>query len=339
MIIKEREEELKPSVIDINKLAPFTDYTYEQLREFLAKPGESFISHDVLVGTQFGKYEVKADLCNAQSYNEYLQKVLRIVTTRFDRVGKNSTRQLPTIQINQSEIIRTIDMYIRTKLFSRPFNPFENFNWKILLHNEGVATQHIVKEITKAIYYMQEQIDVTEAIVEKIYFSSVPTLKIRENYSLILEKIIYERIGYPSNKGEFEKVFMEYLDSESEVNSFVKINESQHSFASIYYIRQDGLLATYHPDFMVRTDSHIYIIETKAQDQIYNKNVRQKQLATMEWCKKINQLSPQYRMNCIWEYILLGENDFHSLKHNGANITEICELHKVSESAVKGTLF
>lgn len=339
LIIKEREEELKPSVIDINKLAPFTDYTYEQLREFLAKPGESFISHDVLVGTQFGKYEVKADLCNAQSYNEYLQKVLRIVTTRFDRVGRNSVRQLPTLQINQAEIIRTIDAYVRTKLFSRPFNPFEDFNWKILLHNEGVATQHIVKEITKAIYYLQEQVDVTEAVVEKIYFSSVPTLKIRQSYSLDLEKTIYEKVGYPSNKGEFEKSFMEYLDSESEVSAFIKINESQHSFASIYYIRQDGLLATYHPDFMVRTDTHIYIIETKAQDQIHNKNVRQKQLATVEWCKKINQLPSAYRMDREWEYVLLGETNFDSLRRNGATIAEICEIHKVSESAVKGELF
>ena len=178
----------------------------------MAKPGESFISHDVLVGTQFGKYEVKADLCNAQSYNEYLQKILRIVTTRFDKTGRNSVRQLPTMQINQQEIIRTIDIYIRTKLFSRPFNPFENYNWKILLHNEGIATQHIVREITKSIYYMQEQINVVEAIVDKIYFSTVSTLRIRESFSLELEKTIYERVGYPSNKGGFEKAFMEYLD-------------------------------------------------------------------------------------------------------------------------------
>lgn len=339
LIIKEQEEEIEPSVIDINKLAPFTDFTYEQLQSILAKPGESFISHDVLVGTQFGKYEVKADLCNAQSYNEYLQKILRIVTTRFDKVGRNSSRQLPTMQINQYEIIRTIDTYIRTNLFSRPFNPFENYNWKILLHHEGIATQHIVREITKAVYYMQEQINVTEAIVEKIFFSSVPTLKVRENYALDLEKTIYEKIGYPSNKGEYEKAFMEFLDLDTEVNSFIKINENQHRFASIYYIRQDGLLATYHPDFMVCTSTHIYIIETKGQEQVQNKNVRQKQLATIEWCKKINQLRPQYRMNRTWEYVLLGENNFYSLQRNGASLSEMCELHKVSESAAKGTLF
>lgn len=339
LITKEQEEEIEPSVIDITQLAPFTDFSYEQLQKILAKPGESFISHDVLVGTQFGRYQVNADLCNAQSYNEYLQKVLRIVTTRFDKVGKNSVRQLPTLQINQFEIIRTMDTYIRTKLFSRPFNPFENYNWKILLHNEGIVTQHIVKEIAKAIYYMQEQVNVTEAVVEKIYFSSVPTLKIREQYSLDLEKTIYEKVGYPSNKGGFEKEFMEYLDNDAEVSSFIKINEYQHNFASICYIRQDGLLATYHPDFMVSTDTHIYIVETKGQEQMHNKNVRQKQLATVEWCKKINQLYPQHRMERIWEYVLLGEGHFYALQQNGANFTEMCELHKVSESAARGTLF
>lgn len=339
LIIKEQEEEIQPSEIDLNKLTPFTDFSYEQLKNILAKPGESFISHVIPVGTQFGKYEVNADLCNAQSYNEYLQKVLHIVTTRFDKIDRGKPRKLPTLQINQQKIIQVIDLYIRTKLFSRSFNPFEDYNWKILLHNEGVATQHIVKEISKAIYYMQEQIDVTDAIVEKIYFSSISTLRIRESFSLKLEKTIYEKIGYPSNKGGFEKAFLEFLDIDSEVNSFIKINENQHSFASIHYIRQDGLLATYHPDFMVCTSQCIYIIETKGQDKIHDKNVRQKQLATLEWCKKINQLKPQYRMNREWLYILLSENDFYSLKRNGATLTEICNLNKVSESAATGSLF
>lgn len=126
---------------------------------------------------------------------------------------------------------------------------------------------------------------------------------------------------------------------DSDVNSFIKINENQHGFASIHYIRQDGLLATYHPDFMVCTSQYVYIIETKGQDKIHDRNVRQKQLATLEWCKKINQLKPQYRMNREWQYVLLSENDFYSLERNSATLTEICNLNKVSESAVTGNLF
>ena len=46
---------------------------------------------------------------------------------------------------------------------------------------------------------------------------------------------------------------MEFLDRDAEVERFLKIHESLHAFAVIYYLRQDGLMATYHPDFLVGT--------------------------------------------------------------------------------------
>lgn len=72
LIIKEQEEEMHPSEIDTNGLAPFTDLSYEQLKEILAEPGESFVSYDVLIGIQLGKYKINVDLRNAQGHNEYL---------------------------------------------------------------------------------------------------------------------------------------------------------------------------------------------------------------------------------------------------------------------------
>jgi hypothetical protein len=39
-----------------------------------------------------------------------------------------------------------------------------------------------------------------------------------------------------------------------------------------------------------------------------------------------------------WEYVLLGENHFYSYQNNGASITELCELAKVSEANVQGWL-
>lgn len=43
--------------------------------------------------TTFGKYEVKADLFTGNSYNEYLQKMLRTVTMRVQRVGGGAQRE------------------------------------------------------------------------------------------------------------------------------------------------------------------------------------------------------------------------------------------------------
>ena len=75
---------------------------------------------------------------------------------------------------------------------------------------------------------------------------------------------------------------MEFLDRDAEVERFLKIHESLHAFAVIYYLRQDGLMATYHPDFLVGTKEKIYLVETKGNDKINDRNVRQKQTAAVE---------------------------------------------------------
>ena len=161
----------------------------------------------------------------------------------------------------------------------------------------------------------------------------------RENFSLDITKTIYERLPYPSNKGEFEKNLMLYADTDSSVESLIKVNEYYHSFATISYIRTDGLLSLYSPDFIVKTGKKIYIIETKADKDLNDPNVKQKQLATLDWIKRINSLDAKERMEREWSYILLGENHFYSLKENNASIEEICELAKVNEATAKGKLF
>lgn len=339
MVIRDAEEEITPSQIDLHSLQPFTAFSLDHLHTYLATSGETFVSQAVITETTFGKYQVKADLFTATSYNEYLMKLLRTITTRMDRVGVRATRELPTLQINQRDIIRIMDVYIRTKLFGTTFNPFEGNDWKILLSKNAIVTQHIIKEMSIAIHRMQENVMTSEAIVEKLWFSSVSTLRIRESYSMELEKVIYERMGYPSNKGAFEKAFSEFLDKDATVERFLKINESQHRFASLFYVREDGLLASYHPDFIVCTSDKVYIIETKGDDRVMDKNVQRKKLATVEWCKKINQLDEGNRMNREWGYVLLSETSFYGLARSGATIEEICALNKVSVSESSGTLF
>ena len=179
----------------------------------------------------------------------------------------------------------------------------------------------------------------SETIVEKRYFSEVNTLRIRENYSLDVSKTIFEKLGYPSNKGGLEKDFIKFLDLDGEVESFIKINETQHMFSSIFYIRQDGLLSKYSPDFLVKTKDKYHIVETKGEDRVDNANVKQKQLATLEWCKKINTLNPEFRDNREWEYVLISDNDFYSWSKNGANFQDICKYCKVVQNTIQGTLF
>ena len=179
----------------------------------------------------------------------------------------------------------------------------------------------------------------TDAQVVHIPFSSIVEIKMRESYSMETHKTIYERQGYPSSRGGLEKAFIDFLDKDGEVERFLKISENMHSFAVIYYMRKDGLMATYHPDFIVATKSKIYLIETKGNDKLFDRNVRQKQTAAVEWTRKINELRPEERMKREWEYVLISEDNFYGLSRNGATITDICDRCKVSLSAALGELF
>lgn len=336
VILHDSIDEFEDAEIDLDDLEPFTMYPLPLLRKFLAKEGETFVSQESLTKTTFGKYKVTANLFNASGYNEYLQKLLRVVTLRFE----NCRRQgFPTIQINGAQTVQVMDWYIREKLFSAPFNPFQGNDWKILLAKDGIVTKHIVEQFAVAIYKMQNRLTTINAEVSHTDFSSLRAIKMRESYSMEVQKCIYPRLGYPSHGGGLEKAFIEFLDRDAEVERFLKINENGHSFAIIFYVRKDGLMATYHPDFIVATAEKVYLIETKGDDKVDDVNVRQKQTATIEWIKKINALEPGDRMNRTWEYVLVGESVFYSLSGSGATITDICNMCKVSYSVATGNLF
>ena len=339
MIVREAEEELEDVEIDINSLQPFIAFPLEKLRQFLAQDGETFISQEAISKTQFGRYKVTANLFSATSYNEYLQKLLRTITLRFDRVTSHREMPVPNLQINEARTIAVVDRYIRTRLFGQPFNPFNGSDWKILLSKDAIVTKHIIEEMARAIFNMQQNIMTTDAQVVHTKFSSVSEIKMRESFSMEVHKCIYERQGYPTHGGGLERAFIDFLDKDGEVERFLKISENMHPFAVIYYMRKDGLMATYHPDFIVATSQKVYLIETKGNDKLFDKNVRQKQTAAVEWTRKINEIKAEERMNREWEYVLISEDNFYGLSHNGATITDICDRCKVSLSAAMGELF
>jgi type III restriction enzyme len=126
------------------------------------------------VKTNFGEYKISADLFNATNYNEYLSKILEQITYTLGRTKqKGHSRKLPLMQINQPMLIGVIDSYIRTKLFNTIFDPFGDENWRILMIKGANLTEHIIKEISRAVYNMQNETITNNAKIEKNYFSIV----------------------------------------------------------------------------------------------------------------------------------------------------------------------
>lgn len=326
-ILRDSEEILEMPMPEVERMEVFSAYTLEQLRRYLATEGETFVSQAVAMKTTFGKFNVKADLFTADSYREYLQKLLRTVTHTQDR-------EKPLMQMGEALLMQTMDQYIRTRLFGRPFDPFNGNDWKILLAQNGVVTQHIVKVMAAELYRLQQSVMTTDAEVEETWFSKVDRLPMREQYSLELRKTIYTRTAFPSHSGGLERAFMEFIDADSDVERWLKISETRHRFASIAYMREDGLMATYHPDFLVVTADGTYMVETKGDDRVRDRNVLRKRQAAVEWCAKVSsvQESP-------WEYLLLSESDFYGLTGARASFNDIVARCRVSRSVVQGSLF
>ena len=326
-ILRDSEEILEMPMPEVEGMEVFSAYTLEQLRRYLATDGETFVSQAVAMKTTFGKFNVKADLFTADSYREYLQKLLRTVTHTQDR-------EKPLVQIGEAILMQTLDRYIRTRLFGTSFDPFDGNDWKILLAQNGVVTQHIVKVMASELYRLQQAVMTTEAEVEETWFSRVERLPMREQYSLALRKTIYTRTAFPSHGGGLERAFMEFIDADSDVERWIKISETRHRFAQIAYMREDGLMATYHPDFLVVTADKTFMVETKGDDKVHDRNVLRKRQAAVEWCSKISSVQEQE-----WEFILLSESDFYGLTAAGATFSDLADRCKVSRAIVQSRLF
>ena len=336
-IISDKEELLKTENLKTDKFEKF-DWTLEQLQSMVSNySDEIFYSEEMTKKTKFGVYRVSQELFSAKSYNEFLQKMLLAITNNIARVGGHSS--YPVMQINQVELVKVLDEYIRTKLFGKPFNPNEGNNWRVLMISKVGILEHIMKNVSQSIYDMQNSIDIVDAVVKKTYFSSVDKLKMRENFSLDIRKSPYEKTAYPSNKGQFEKDFLEFADRDSEVERLLKVNENYHTFAHLKYIRTDGLLSSYYPDFMVKIDSNIYLVETKAEKDVNQENVKQKQKGALDWCKKINELFDGDRMNSSWSYSILDDTTFYSMKNRGASVKDLLEYCKLTNGKIEGKLF
>jgi len=338
-IVQEEEEHINEPILNVDELSSYDSHSLELLKSMTTQ-GEVFHSEELTVKTTFGDYTISADLFNANSYNEYLQKLLEILTHKMGQLKlRGHNRALPSMQIYQPQLLGVIDSYIRTKLFSQNFNPFEDDNWRVLMLKNVNITAHITNGINRLIFNLQNSTSTIKPIVNKQYFSKISSLNMRKNYSLDLEKTIYEKTSYPSNKGGFEKAFLEFLDRDSKVLRFIKILEFKHDFATISYFRDDGLMASYYPDFMVESASDVYLVETKSDKDLKDVNVKQKQRATVDFVNRINKLDENLRDSKCWSYLLLGETQFYSLEKNGANIEEIAKSARMNEVSFSGNLF
>jgi type III restriction enzyme len=331
VILRDAEELVEEQIIDPQNLQPFTQMTIGDLKAIIGK-GDNWISTELQSETMFGNYKVSGSILNVEGYNDYLSRIThRISYALSNPVEKGGRKNInkPFIGFDTVKLAQAIDTYIRRHLFNQEFDPFADENWRVLLLRD--VLDHIVRVSALAFAESFDKTFEEEAQVEHRLLSDVTTLTVSEISSIPTVKSIYERLPFPKRSGGLELKFMEWCNRDSSVQSFCKLHEYKHDYLWLRYVKEDGMLGRYSPDFIVRCGSDIYLVETKAQGDISKANVQRKLKAATLYCERINRLSPQDRNNETWNYALVGESIVEQYIKGNGMVSELLHYAKVRQ--------
>ena len=194
-------------------------FTLDELKNIIKKYGtECFYSEEMMIKTKVANYTITKDLFNIKKYNEFIVAMANIIKT-----GKYSA--LLKIQPQKKHLLKTLDNYIRTKLFGEPFDPCINNNWQVLMIAKVGIIEHIIKEISQSIYgiSIEKLIKIIKALKDAIIqkdetiIQQEKTIAQQEEFISKLQSEIPELLTKNSIlKLELEKIKEEKLQIEAQ---------------------------------------------------------------------------------------------------------------------------
>lgn len=331
VILRDAEELIEEQVIQPQDLQPYTQMGIDELKKIVGK-GDNWISTELQSETMFGNYKVSGSVLNVDGYNDYLSRIThRISYALSNPVEKGGRKNVtkPFIGFDTVKLAQAIDIYIRRYLFKAEFDPFVDENWRVLLLTDVLS--HIVRVAALAFAESFDKTFEEQAQVEKRRLSDVKTLTVSQTSSIETVKSIYERLPYPKRSGGLELKFMEWCNKDSSVQAYCKLHEYKHDFLWLRYVKEDGMLGRYSPDFIVRCSSNVYLVETKAQSDVSKANVQKKLKAATLYCERINKLPAELRGDVEWAYALLGESIVEQYIKGSGSVSELLNYSKVRQ--------
>ena len=148
----------------------------------------------------------------------------------------------------------------------------------------------------------------------------VPMLRGRETRRIPNARCVFPSIFEAAQGGGFERAFIEkVLEKSGEVLAWFKPLERRHCLCLSYRTRF-GELSRYWPDFLVRTGTGMWLIETKAQRDQESTVVWDKARAALAWCRTASQVAPPavhlngmaWSQPASWRYAILFEDQWNS---------------------------
>lgn len=148
----------------------------------------------------------------------------------------------------------------------------------------GLLQQHLVEDTAYGQRDYRDLID-PPSMVKKFIFTGY-------------EKSFYLKYKFDSST-ELDLSFI--LENDSKVLRWLRPVSQQFNIYWSYSSRK------YEPDFIVETVDRIYMIETKAANEINNEEVQAKKIAAEEYCKNATEYTTTHGGK-PWEYIIIAHN-------------------------------
>ncbi len=79
-------------------------------------------------------------------------------------------------------------------------------------------------------------------------------------------------------------------------------------------------------------------METKADRDIMDGNVQQKQRAAANFCRRLDALPAELRRHRTWQYLLVSEQSFSTLRDGHATFADLAARSQVTEAQAEGRL-
>lgn len=173
-----------------------------------------------------------------------------------------------------------------------------NLEDAVVLRNlsEPEAGKILFDTFTKAINALTVRDAGTSRIEGRIRLRDTRPFRTENRGYLVPKKSLFSKIVGEPHAGGFELAFAGFLDSAPDVTAFAK-NYLAVGF-KIDYVKANGELSTYTPDFLVKTTGGtVWVVETKGREEL---DLPQKMNRLRQWCVDATGASramggPEYR--------------------------------------------
>jgi type III restriction enzyme len=255
-----RLEDLDPLGLG-NEKAPYREFSEEELREIVFK---DVVSGEVTHVTRLDSAGVGDPTSVVAYFSNALMRSQRLVSG-YDVLYGN------------------VKQFVREALFDRAAD-LDDPNTLRNLAEPGVS-KLLLDTMTKAINDLTVRDHGSAALRGSIRLRDTRPFVAKEQQYVVPRKSVFNRIVGDSG---FELEFASFLDSCEDVVSFAK-NFLAVGFR-LDYVRTDGSVSSYVPDFIVRTaEGRLVIVETKGQEEL---ELPRKMARLRQWCADVKSVDP-----------------------------------------------